>query len=199
MNPEQKAPKSFIAGLPLRTALMRVASNQRQAKQYMSLWLEDQPTADQITERALLEFDLELELRAKIVTGEVTAAGFTPGNLFLEHPALEWWSDAQFNYQANSAEAHGARLVGVRVVIVTLTAARAETTQRKGPLSYREADAPLVEEMERLIRTQQARNPWDAATIICGKAAGTSKWESKRTRLVQHYKEAAQGTQKTQT
>jgi hypothetical protein len=54
-------------------------------------------------------------------------------------------------------------------------------------LTYAAADAPLVAEMDELIRAGKARGPWEAALALSGKAEGHGTTASKAKRLVKRY------------
>ena len=54
---------------------------------------------------------------------------------------------------------------------------------------HRETDAMLVEEMAQLIRTNQARNRWDAASMLASRAKGSGGPETKQRRLSDRYAE----------
>jgi hypothetical protein len=54
---------------------------------------------------------------------------------------------------------------------------------------YRTDDAPLVKEMEGLIKARKARSPEDAARQVVGRAVGTNNEASKVARLAKHYRD----------
>ncbi|MGH7041574.1 MAG: hypothetical protein ACREFY_05520, partial [Acetobacteraceae bacterium] len=57
---------------------------------------------------------------------------------------------------------------------------------RRGParMDYREADKPLIAEMQVMIQTGRARNVTDAARVLAGKATGNGNEASKVKRLI---------------
>ena len=63
--------------------------------------------------------------------------------------------------------------------------------KRPGPkprtTGFAASDAPLVEEMHRIIAGGSARSAWDAALALAGRAAGRGKDESRAKRLLRRY------------
>ena len=59
--------------------------------------------------------------------------------------------------------------------------------RRKGTMGYDAKDTPLLEEMDRLIKSGEATGPWRAALLVVNDAKGTGNAESKIKRLVGKY------------
>jgi hypothetical protein len=64
-----------------------------------------------------------------------------------------------------------------------------QVKRRRVPNSYATEDAALVQEMEELIRSGEARGPWHAATKVVERAIGGGTDESRIKRLVKRYSE----------
>jgi hypothetical protein len=73
---------------------------------------------------------------------------------------------------------------------VALGRATAGPGRRRGPPSFEAKDAPLVDEMESLLASNQVSSILEAATKVCSRAAGGGSEESKIRRLTMRYSRA---------
>ncbi len=98
---------------------------------------------------------------------------------------LEKWPLASTEEPAETTASSGE-------VAATLLPDAASTPKRKrgrpkGTGSWEAADAPLVDEMDDLLKARKAKSPTDAARQLAGKAQGEGSPESKITRLRKRY------------
>lgn len=102
----------------------------------------------------------------------------------------DWFDDAQPDFTQNRLTCCGVTFGSVRVFEgAPSTAPQIPPTSKKsGRLDYQEHDAPLVEEMVRMIGAGEARGPMDAADQLALRAAGSQNHASKRARLLRRFK-----------
>jgi hypothetical protein len=92
---------------------------------------------------------------------------------------------AAANSAGGAAPAVPERAAGEAPAAVPAASAKRHTNG----LDFRQDDAPLVDEMRRLIESGKARSPEDAARAVVAGAKGHGKPESKVKRLAKHYRD----------
>jgi hypothetical protein len=97
-------------------------------------------------------------------------------------------ADVERRAAANSA-VDAAPAVPKRTAGETPAAVPPPTKRRSNGLDYRQDDAPLLDEMRRLIESKKPRSPEDAARAVVADASGHGKPESKVKRLAKHYRD----------